>query len=287
MKKLILILSLILVTVYAGLSILGSGGEYAAEKLYYRAMKVSKKIAANPDVVPPKLINYVEVDLKKLLSKYPNAEIAKSADIILAELYIFSKRYDEALKKLNSIIKAHGDIPLILSTAHFMKGHIYDKQDKWANALKEYEIVRDDYPDTELGIQMPLYIAKCYSDKGKEAEAEQAYRAAALSYEKMERDNGKKFLGYTASKLLLQTYINSGNYEQAGKTLENALGKYKNMTALTQLLPQIENVFVTELKRPEKAIEVYESIKEGTYDDRLKTFLDKKIDLLKKNSKKE
>jgi len=86
---------------------------------------------------------------------------------------------------------------------------------------------------------------------------------------------------------LAQTYINSGNYEQAGKTLENALGKYKNMTALTQLLPQIENIFVKELNRPEKAIEVYESIKEGTYDDRLKTFLDKKIDLLKKNSKKE
>ena len=285
MKKLIITLSLILITVYAGLSILGSGGEYAAEKLYYRAMKVNRKIAANPDVVPPKLLDYVEKDLKKLLEKYPKAEIAKSADIILAEFYIFSKRYDEALSKLDAIIKANDGIPIMLSTAHFMKEHVYEKRDKWPSALKEYEMVRDDYVDTELGIQMPLYIAKYYSDKGKEAEAAQAYNAAVLFYEKLEKNNGKKLIGYIASKLLLQTYINSGNYEQAGRKLEEDLGKYKNMMALTQLLPQVENIFVKELKRPEKAIEVYESIKEGTYDDRLKTFLDRKIDLLKKDKK--
>lgn len=283
MKKIIAILGLILIVAYVGLSILGSGGEYDAEKLYYRAMKVNRKIAANPDVVPPKLLDYVETELKSLLEKYPKAEIAKSADIILAEVYIFSKRYEDALSKLDSIIETHGNIPVILSTAHFMKGHVYEKQDKWPSALKEYGLVRDDYADTELGIQIPLYIAKYYSDKGREAEAGQAYNDAVLFYEKIEKDNGKKPLGYIASKLSLQTYINSGNYEEAGKKLEEALNKYKNMTALTQLLPQVENIFVKELKRPEKAIEIYENIKESTYDDRLKRYLDKKIDLLKKD----
>ncbi|MFH0764069.1 MAG: hypothetical protein V1927_03620 [Candidatus Omnitrophota bacterium] len=284
MKKLIAIFIIILVTLYAVLSILGSGGEYNAEKLYYRAMKVNKKIAANPDVVPPKLLGYVENDLKTLLEKYPRTEIAKTANITLAEFYIFNKRYDDALSKIDSIIKANNKNPIILSTAYFLKGRAYEKQDKWASALKEYEIVRDDYIDTELGIQMPLYIAKHYSDKGKEANAAQAYNDAALFYEKLEKNNSKKLLGYIASKLLLQTYINSGNYEQAGKTLEETLNRYKSMMVLTQLLPLVENIFVKELKRPEKAIEIYENIKEGTYDDRLKRFLDKKIEKL--NSKK-
>ena len=45
MKKIILILVAILVGLYIVLAVLGSGGEYAAEKLYYDAAKVAERIA--------------------------------------------------------------------------------------------------------------------------------------------------------------------------------------------------------------------------------------------------
>ena len=95
MKKAVITLIFILITVYVALSVLGSGGEYAAEKLFYRAMKMNGKIMANPDVVPPKQAEYIENNLKKLLAKYPKTEVAKTADITLVEFYIFNKKYDE------------------------------------------------------------------------------------------------------------------------------------------------------------------------------------------------
>ena len=179
MKKIIWVMVLILVVVYAALATLGAGGEYAAEKLLYRAAKMNEKIAANPDVVPPKLIDSIENDIKKLLQKYPDTEAAKAANIKLAEFYIAHKKYDQALAHADKIIKKYEKNPGIVSMAHFLKGIAYEKQDKWPSALKEYHLVRDNYKDTQLGMQMPIYIANYYSQKGREAQAEEAYGEAA------------------------------------------------------------------------------------------------------------
>jgi tetratricopeptide (TPR) repeat protein len=277
MKKTIYILISILVVVYIALSVLGSGGEYAAEKIFYRAMKMSARITANPDVVPPKLLEYVESNFKNILEKYPKTEAARAANITLAEFYIYNKRYGDALSRLDLIIKANSKMPGVLSTAHFLKGRAYEKQNKWPNALKEYNIVRDDYTDTELGIKMPLYVARHYTDKGMDADARQAYGEAALFYKKLERDNNKSMLGYVASVLLIQAYMGAENYEESGTALEETIDKYGNGTTLAQLLPQVENIFVNKLKQPERAIKIYKDVMEKTKNGRLKKVLEEKI----------
>ena len=48
MKRLLISLILILVAIYALFSVFGSGGEYTAEKLFFKAMKTYSKIAENP-----------------------------------------------------------------------------------------------------------------------------------------------------------------------------------------------------------------------------------------------
>jgi tetratricopeptide (TPR) repeat protein len=281
MKKTVYILILIVLAVYIIFSVVSAGGEYAAEKIFYRAMKANAKITANPNVVPPKLIEYVETNLKDILKKYPKTDVARAASITLAEIYIYNKRYDDALSTSDSIIKTYSSAPAILSTAHFLKGQVYEKQDKWAKALKEYNIVRNNYTDTVLGIHMPLYVAKYYAGKGRDADARQAYSEAVLFYGKLEKVNSRKMLGYTASKLLIQVYMDTGNYEEAGRVLEETINNYRSGITLEQLLPQVENVFVIKLKQPDKAIEIYKSIKEKFKDERLNKFLDKKIAAIK------
>ncbi len=280
MRKTVYVLISILAAVYFVLSVLGSGSEYAAERIFYRAMKMSARITANPDVVPPKLLEQVESNLKRLLEKYPKAEIAKTADVTLVEFYIYNKKYGEALSKLDSIIKTYNKTPILLATAHFLKGQVYEKQDKWTKALKEYDIVRDDYTGTELGIRIPLYIAKYYAGKGRDSDARQAYNDAALFYEKLERDNSNKMLGYIASTLLIQAYMSAENYEEAGKALEETVNKYGNGRTILQLLPQTEEIFVKKLKQPERAIEIYKGVIEKTKNEKLKKFLEKKISQL-------
>ena len=270
----------VLIAVFVTLSTLGAGGEYAAEKLYYRAIKTNNKIMANPDVIPPGQALYVENNLKKILEKYPKTKVATTANISLIEFYLFHKRYDDALLQADSIIKTYDKNPTILSTAYFLKGRAYEKQDKWQKALKEYEIVRDEYTKTQLGMQMPLYIAKYYSDKGKDTAAGEAYSNAASFYERLERENSGKVLGYISYTLLLQTYINSGNYDKAGKILGDTIDKYRSGMTLNQLLPQVEIIYVKELQQPEKAIEIYKSIQQNYKDERLNKILQKRIDAL-------
>lgn len=280
MKKIILILLLILAGLAITLSMLGSRGEYAAEKLYYSAMKTINKLDVNPDVVPPKLIDAVASKMKKILQKYPDTDIAKTTYIKLAEFYIGYKKYDQALVLLNEMIKKYNKNTGILSMSHFLKGLVHEKQNKWSQALDEYQIVRDDYRDTKLGMEIPLYIANYYSKKGADAAASQAYNDAALFYKKLEKENNGKMLGYISSVLLIQTYFNAGDYEQAGNVLGDTFDKYKSVATLNQLLPQVEIIYVNKLKQPEKAVEIYKNIQKNYPNDKLKKILQKRIEEL-------
>lgn len=280
MKKIVIVLISILIVLFAALSIMDRGGEYAAEKLFYRAMKVNSRIMANPDVVPPKQLEYVENNIEKILRKYPKTETAKNADVTLTEFYITYKKYDEALAQADKVIKKYEKNTVILSTAYFLKGVAYEKQNKWPSALKQYHMVRDDYRDTQLGIQIPIYIASYYSQKGREADAKQAYGEAVRFYENIEKENSKKVLGYMASTLLVQTYIKSDDFESAARVIEETLDKYFSQIAVVQLLPLVENVIVTKLKNPNKAIEIYNKILAKSKDANLNKVLQKRIDAL-------
>lgn len=282
MKKIIIIMLSVLLALYILLSVGTSGNEYAAERLFYRAMKMNGKISANPDVAPPRLLAYVENNLKTLLAKYPKTAVARTAGVTLAEFYIANKRYEDALSRVDLMIKAYDKDPAVLSAAYFLKGRAYEKQDKWPAALKEYKKLQDDYTSTELGMQIPLYIAKYYADKGRDADARQAYSEAAAFYKKLEKDNSGKGLGYISNMLLLQSYLSVKNYEESGNVIEETINKYRSGETLRQLLPQVENIIVKELKRPEKAIEIYNNIKANTKEEKLIKFLDKEIELLQK-----
>lgn len=277
MKKTILLLVVILIGLFIVLAILGSRGEYAAEKMYYDAARVAEKIAANPDVVPPKSIDYIERKLKTLLKKFPNTEVAKTVDIKLAEFYIAFKKYDLAIAQLDAVVKKHAKNKTMLSMAYFLKGLAYERQDKWADALKQYEIVRDNYTETQVGLQVPVYIGNYYMAKGREADARQAYGEAIQFYTKLEKDNSGKPLGYMAALYVIQAYMRADNFEAAAVEVEKDIDKYYSPMTLVHLLPLVENIIVAKLNNPEKAIAIYKSILAKSKDQKLNIALEKRI----------
>lgn len=280
MKNIILILISIIVAIFVTLAVLGAGGEYAAEKLFYRAMKINLKIVANPDVAPPPLLTKVESDLMKLITKYPTAQITRIANIALVEFYTTHKEYNKALDAISSIMNTYESDEGIMSTVRFMKGVIYEKQNNWAKALVEFEILRDKFPYSQLGIQIPIYIAKYYDSKGQDVEARNAYSEARSFYRNIIKDHSGKDLGLAASSLLLQTYVNTRNYEEGGKILEQTINTWIDQPTVLQLLPQVEYIFVTKLDDPKKAIEIYKTILTKSKDAKLNKILQKRVDEL-------
>lgn len=277
MKKIIFLLPGILIAVFLLFFIFGKSDEYTAEKLFYRAMKVREKIVTNPDVALPAMFQSVEGSLREILKKYPKTATAKAAGLALAENFVAAKKYDKAINELNIVIGVKDQPVTLLTSAYFMKGTVYEKMGQWENALKQYEILREKYPKTSTGMRIPLYIGSYYSKKGKEAEAKKAYRDAAGFYEKLEKDNRGKLVGYAAASLLMQAYLNLEEFELAGKVAEDAMTNYPYDESYMQHLPYIELIYVSTLKNPQKALEIYKNIREKTKNKKLLNLLNIRI----------
>lgn len=285
MKKAIIILVFILAAVYVILAILGSRGEYNAERLLYQALKINNKVAMNPEVAPPALLASAERKLERIIKKYPAGNTAKTANLALAEFYITYKKYDQALAQLNIVsVKYPKDIG-ILSTAQFLKGITYERQGQWDKALREFNILKDKYPNTQMGIQAPLYIAAYYAKNGRNTEANQSFKDAASFYERMERANRGKAIGYAASALLVQSCLGTKDYEGAGKAVEDIITYYPSGPAFGQFLPYVEIIYVDKLNRPERAIEIYKNLKDKVKDEKFKQFLQDRIEKITEKTK--
>lgn len=282
MKKIILILSIILLLNYAALAVVCSDPEYSAEKLYYQSMKITSQIAANPDVVPPGMVNAVENKLLSILKEYPSTIVAKAARLKLAEFYLANKQYDKALNAIDVIMKTETKNRLIMSTAQFLKGMVYERQGQWDKALIQYTYVRDVYMDTPIGLQVPLYIAMRKTQEGKEKEAKVAYDVATLFYEGLERDKRNTELGYAAASYLIRTYMITKEYEKAGKAVQETIENYPLEALMAQQLSNADLIYTRALKQPEKTIEIFINTKPKLKNKKLLDGVDRRINDLEK-----
>ena len=281
MKKTILVLITILMAVAVALSLMGDR-EYAAERIFYSASKTSARILANPDVAPPAMVAAAERDYMKVIDKYPGTNTAKAARIALAEFQILNKKYDEALSLINGALGSKDMDKQALALTQFLKGVAYERKGEWNRALEEFGILRDKYIDTQLGLQVPLYIGKYYVSKDMPEKSEGAYKDAAQFYAKLENENKAKILGYAAESLLIQTYLELNDYENAGNTVEAIIKDYLSPMALSQNLPYVELIFVDRLKKPERAIAIYNDVIAKVKDERVKKILQGRITKLEK-----
>lgn len=282
MKKAILSLSSALIVVYMILAGLGLGKEYEAEKLFYRAMKKNAKIAVNPDVAPPALLQSIEDDLLRLLKKYPKAGVTKGAGLALAEFYIANKNYDKALSRLDEVMRSYAKDPAMMSMALFLKGVAYERQDKWDKAVEQFTTLKDTYTNTELGLKAPLYIGRHYEIKGDSSQAKKAYTDAALYYDKLRKKHSRKLLGFASSTSLMHTYLKLEEYAKAGTVLKEIVKEYPAPNITLRLLPYVDLIFIAKLNSPDQAIEIYKDVKSKVKSKKITDALQRKIEKLEK-----
>lgn len=287
MRKVIAALILVLIGTYIALTLISDNKEYAAERMFYKALKMSQKVVMNPEIALPGLISSVDGTYRKLMEKFPNTQIAKRAHMALAEFYMAVKKYDDAIKVLTSFVDAKYDNADLSSRALLFKAAIFEKQGQWDKALKEYKIMQELYSQTPLGMMVPIYLGRYYAKKGDSEASAAAYRDAALYYEKLENDNRGNIIGFTASNLALQAYMEIGNFEAAGTAVESAMKNYPLQYAYEKYLPFVEHIYVVKLNRPDKALEIYNDVIGKIKDGNFKKFVEKKIEELRAKIKKQ
>jgi len=287
MRKVVLILTAVLIVIFLILSILGKDTEYDAEKLLFTAAKRYETILSNPDVIPPHIISSVESTLKKVMQNYPETKSAHKAYLRLMELYYADKKYDAAIAAADEVMQKYSYSTISVSKALFLKASCYKEKGEWNKALSELAILKRKYINTSLGLQVPIYIANYYKNKGDQQKAQKAFTEAISFYGNLKDNYTGTPLGYVSANILVQIHITLENYEEAGKVIKENVSDYPSTTTLAQQMAFVDLVFVKTLKRPEEALEIYERIKETTESSRLKEFLQTKIDELETSPKAE
>jgi tetratricopeptide (TPR) repeat protein len=285
MLKLSSVLIVILAITFGFLYFADINGEINAEKMLYKGLKSYRKLQVNPEVAPAGMINRIEDIFGEVIDRYPESETAKTSRIKLLEIYFNHKKYDKAIALAEELIKKHPEDPVLLSRIQFIKIAAFELSENVDAALSELEILKQQYPDTPLGVQAPLYKALHFEKNKQINEATKAYREAAAYYENMAQERAGTIGGYVANLLLMQTHIKLKNYSEAGSLIEKIMEEYKAPQTIIQQLPYIEFVFVKKLNKPEKAIELYEDVKEMFDNEKMEKFLDGKIKEIKGGDK--
>lgn len=277
MKKKIIIMIVVLIGIYFIFKVFNMNAEYFPEKLYFQALKAEEQIAANPDAATRKMLDRVELKLTRILQLFPNSEVARKADLRLGEFYIRAKRYGSAIEHLDKVIQKLERDRERLAMSYYLKGYACEKEDRWADALRQYRVVRDNYSDTQIGLQIPLHIWSYYTVNGRTEEARQAYDDAIKFYKRIESENSDRPLGFMASLFLIRAYGMADDGDAAIAAIEEHINKFYSPATIGRIVPLIETVVVNRFKNPAKAVEIYTSILEKTKDPKLTASLEKKI----------
>ena len=279
MKKVVSLFCLILIAVGVVLTVLGSKSLYIAEERFWKAEALAQKIVANPETTPPYLFEKARQRFEGIINDYPlNAALVKGASLATAGLLIHEKKYDEARDLLLKIRKKYPTDEMLGSKSQFLLGFAREKAGDWKGALKEYQVLRDQYPQTRLGLEIPLYIAR-YESRQDSDKGATTYEAAAQYYRGLVQSNPLtnplKFLGMN---FLLRGYEEQKKWDKSLDILEEIILTYPKL--LRSYVPRIE-AYSRKIKQPGKAMSIYESFLKAHPDHKDAMILKKRIERLK------
>jgi outer membrane protein assembly factor BamD (BamD/ComL family) len=280
-RKVVLFIGIVLVALYGTFSFVNIGSEFTAEKLLYKTLRAYHTMPAVPDDSTLGEQTEIKDNLRKIITRFPGSSSARHAYLNLATLCFETENYDEALVVADEILHNYKMNEYLSAEAHLLKAAIYEKKGDLNNALKEFKVLHKDYTETRSGLRAPLYIAQFYERHDKLTEADEAYDTAMVFYETIEKKYRGRMLGYLASLYLIQTYMSIDFYGAAGEVVEDIIANYPE-SVLPEQLPYVELIYVKMLKNPEKAIAAYERIARKTKHSRVKEFVRRKINELRK-----
>lgn len=239
-------LSLIFIILNFLFVLIGCGNsQYSIEREYWYLQQKAKKIFINPDASPARQVNRAVSSLINFAKRHPNTPLEISAEFSIASIYIVKKEYALARKQLGYVLNKHKKLPRVCSEAIFLIGNTYELDNKWDQALANYKEVINRYPNTERGLNLPLYIAQYYKAKYQPDKMLEAYREAAVHYEGISQTNRDTALGYSTALLAVETKLTAKDTQGAINTLNSLISTYKNPEMQASALMNIALIHVS------------------------------------------
>ncbi len=274
MKKLNLILVSILLFVYVSLSLLSSRGDYCAERELWGINRKLGYIASHRESTPDYTINQLANRYRVFIKKYNGSIDAKSAQLMIGNLYSLSKNFPLARLEYQ---KAVGQDKELSAQAEWAIARTYELEGHWDKASAIYKSIIQDYPLTSLGFSAPLYLASHLAASGAQmAYTDGAYRNALEFYQRTALKYPKSKLEYNALRMMAICHLNQKDWSSTVKTMGEIMMKYPTGKTVQEAVNAINLLCVTKLHDYGMGINIYQKFIQR-YPDHLDDPLLKKM----------
>ncbi len=264
MKRLLLIFTGILIGLFIFLSFLDRNGEYNAEQLIWKANQKFYELSKDPNSVPDKTFIQLDKRYQVMVDRFPNSPLAKKAQISIGRMYLVKKDYQTARDKVQRIFKKYPKDSDICAEATSIIGKSYELAGDWPNAFKVYNDIMRKYPITEIGMNVPLYIANYYRAKKSTTNAQQAYNTAIAYYKDLALNHPNSVVEFKSLRLLAHCYFFQRMWREGVTVLGNILVKYPtgeflSLHQIDLLLRAINAISITQIKDYDLPIQIYQN----------------------------
>ncbi len=243
--------------ILATIILVGCGGEYPAEKLFWKASKLSKEVFANPEGTPTGQFKEAVSAFQRVIDKYPESRKAGEAQFMIGGLYVARNDLTRARQEFSKVITEYADRVDLCVKAKLKIGETYETEKDWNAALRQYNEIICKYPHSVEALQLPLYIARRYLKAGKTAEASSAYASALESYNKIVSQHPRTNLALAAQDFIASCYIDQQQWGNAIEALRVMVDTYPDGPKTPTALFTIGVIYRRQLNQPEKAMVVF------------------------------
>ncbi len=289
------IITLVAVLVIAGLLASCSNNElegkrYSVEKAYTQARRMVDNYSVKPELRSTddyyQLVTAYLGVWQKFEKLFPNITAGDSLARPEMEAALYAGRSlmsaSGLLLQADQLDSATTILNLILDNniypqqqrfdAMLTQGHIAAEQGRWLDAEKLYDQLlkehyppfqRDGYPDMSV-LNLPSTIVQHYLDADDQAEAEAKANWAIGYYSKLAEDSVRSPVQLVATRKLAEMYAATKQYQKAVNLLETVVDSTGNI--LDPARAMIADLYVTQLKRPDDAVGIYQDIIEHGTD---------------------
>ena len=262
MKKTVSSLTLILIGLFVVLSLLDIRGDYAVEEILWNANKRLSDAARTPEAVPDKVFEEIIAQYQRVIKGFPDSKLVPKAFIFLGRAYLVKKDYSTARQRLREVIGRFPKDDVNCVEALSAIGSSYELQGNWPEALKVYYEIKNDYPLTDLGLSVPLYIANHYTKNQQAANAISAFDAAESYYTQMADGHSNTPIEFKSLTLLSNCLLAQKKWTDAINTMGRIIIKFPSPNIVAPTMKTINAIALTQIKDFDGVIAIYQDFLE-------------------------
>lgn len=234
----------------------GCRENYLAEKAYYQATKTLELVknqnsASNPELLTPAIAAFEQV-----AEQYPTTPKAKESLFHISLLKAGQKDFDGARAALEKIIPIFGDVTA--AEASFRIGQMYELENRWEEAEKQYWKTAENYSTQLKGLYCPLYILIHYKQTKDTAKQAGAYQLAVGHYRALLDKVGPISVSAAIKNYLALTYLTHDEWEKARAEWISIADQYPDSSAYAPLALLTASELSVKNKKTAQGIKDYE-----------------------------